>query len=98
MRDARGGGEAAKKDEDAPQEVRASIALGAASERVATTPPRCATSAEPSRSRAPPAADAPAAKLQEKLLAVADGYAAGGDAAAALELFKRLLKEFVVLA
>ena len=47
----------------------------------------------------PPApADAPAAKLQEKLLAVADGYAAGGDAAAALELFKRLLKEFVVLA
>ena len=90
--------EAAKKDEDAPQEVRASIALGAASEArgddaAAVRHLRRALEIAP-----PPApADAPAAKLQEKLLAVADGYAAGGDAAAALELFKRLLKEFVVL-
>ena len=88
----------AAKDEDAPQRCAPPSPSALRARRVATTPPRCATSAEPSRSRRRRRRRTPRRKLQEKLLAVADGYAAGGDAAAALELFKRLLKEFVVLA
>ena len=91
--------EAAKKDGDAPRWRAPPSPSALRARRAATTPPRCATSASPRDRvrRCRRRRDAPAAKLQEKLLAVADGYAAGGDAAAALELFKRLLKEFVVL-